>query len=96
MTLFNFNLPSGIPLETAIDVVSDYSPTPAPFAGLRWKIYSHDRVWIAIDNPKGLVPAIIAREMLFHFITPATKYVKLARRRPGRAGSGNPILPGIP
>jgi hypothetical protein len=24
MTLFNFNLPSGIPLETAIDVVSDW------------------------------------------------------------------------
>jgi len=32
MTLFNFNLPIGIPLETAIDVVSDYSPTPASFA----------------------------------------------------------------
>jgi len=32
MTLFNFNLSSGIPLETAIDVVSDYSSTPEPFA----------------------------------------------------------------
>jgi hypothetical protein len=41
------------------------------------------------------LPAIIAREMLFHFITPATKYVKPARRRAGRAGSGNPTLPEI-
>jgi len=32
MTLFNFNLPTGIPLEPAIDAVSDYPPTPAPFA----------------------------------------------------------------
>jgi hypothetical protein len=51
------------------------------------KIYSHDRVWIAIDNPKGLVPAIIARKLLFHVITSATKYMKLARRRPGRLRS---------
>lgn len=32
MTLFNFNLPIGIPLERAIDAVSDYSPTPATSA----------------------------------------------------------------
>jgi hypothetical protein len=32
MTLFNFNLPLDLPLELAIDAVSDYSPTPAPFA----------------------------------------------------------------
>ncbi len=32
MTLCNFNLPLDLPLELAIDAVSDYSPTPAPFA----------------------------------------------------------------
>jgi hypothetical protein len=32
MTLFNFNFPPDLPLELAIDAVSDYSPTPAPFA----------------------------------------------------------------
>ena len=32
MTLFNFNLPLGLPLEPAVDAVSDYSPTPAPSA----------------------------------------------------------------
>lgn len=32
MTLFNFNLPTGIALEPAIDAVSDYCPTPAPSA----------------------------------------------------------------
>jgi hypothetical protein len=49
--------------------------------GLRWKIYSRDRVWSAIDNPKGRAPAIIVGSMFLTFITPATKYVKLARRR---------------
>jgi len=29
MTLFNFNLPIGVPLEPAVDAVSDYPPTPA-------------------------------------------------------------------
>jgi site-specific recombinase XerD len=29
MTLFNFSLPIGLPLEPAVDAVSDYSPTPA-------------------------------------------------------------------
>jgi hypothetical protein len=32
MTLCNFNLPLDLPLELAIDAVSDYSPTPTPFA----------------------------------------------------------------
>ena len=26
MTLFNFNLPIGVPLEPAVDAVSDYPP----------------------------------------------------------------------
>jgi len=30
MTLFNFNLPLNLPLEPAVDAVSDYSPAPAP------------------------------------------------------------------
>jgi site-specific recombinase XerD len=30
MTLFNFNLPLGLPVEPAVDAVTDYSPTPAP------------------------------------------------------------------
>jgi hypothetical protein len=72
----------------------DGKPVRVGKCGFRWKIYSRDRVWIAIDNPKGLVPAMIAGEMLFYFIAPATKYVKPARRHPGRVGSGNPILPG--
>jgi integrase/recombinase XerD len=29
MALFNFNLPIGVPLEPAVDAVSDYPPTPA-------------------------------------------------------------------
>jgi hypothetical protein len=33
MTLFNFSLPIGLPLEPAVDAVSDYSPTPARSAG---------------------------------------------------------------
>jgi integrase/recombinase XerD len=32
MALFNFNLPLGLPLEPAVDAVSDYSPTPASSA----------------------------------------------------------------
>jgi hypothetical protein len=32
MTHCNFNLPLGLPLELAIDAVSDYSPTPPSFA----------------------------------------------------------------
>jgi O-acetylhomoserine (thiol)-lyase len=50
---------------------------------------------LVVDNTVGVglvKPIDYGADIL---VTSATKYMKLARRRPGRAESGNPILPGI-
>jgi hypothetical protein len=51
MTLCNFNLPLGIPLEPAIDAVSDYSPIPAPFT----------RKQPTVDPARALLEVLLAK-----------------------------------